>query len=109
MSAQRAKGTRYETELCDEFTSQGHPASRTGSANYGGGDLDVPSLPDMVFEAKNHKSIDLASFVDQAVTAGKRLNKLPVLFIKRRNRHARESYVVLPAWAFFDLLRRRPH
>lgn len=53
-------------------------------------------------ECKNTKEISLSSFVDQAQrNAG---NRIPVVVIKRRGKHVRESYVVMTLATFTSLV-----
>ena len=98
MSVQRAKGTRFETEVVNYLRSfWWDNALRTGSAHFGGGDIEVPTY---LLECKNHKTIDLAAFVSQAERAAERVDKLPAVIINRRMRNVAESYVVQPLWAW---------
>ena len=98
MSVQRAKGTRFETEVKDYLRAYWwEHAVRTGSASFGAGDIEVPTY---LIECKNHKTIDLASFLKQAETAADRVSKLPVVIINRKQRNVAESYTVQPLWAW---------
>ena len=62
-------------------------------------------LSDWCLEAKNHKSIDLAGFVDQAETEAKNAGaKWFSAIVKRRNRGVKDSYVVMPLWMWTELI-----
>lgn len=62
-------------------------------------------------EAKNHNEITLAAFVDQAVRQSIMYppedGVLPVVVIHRRGRNEVDhGYVVMPSWAFIELVTR---
>ena len=71
--------------------------------------LHRSSLPEVVkfsIEAKNHKTITLAAFVDQCVeNAGP--GQIPVCIIKRRGKaKVEDGYAVMPCWALEALVER---
>jgi hypothetical protein len=62
-------------------------------------------------EAKDHQTITLAAFVDQAVKQAAmypaELGTLPVAIIHRKGRpDVDNAYVVMPGWAFIELVTR---
>lgn len=65
MSKERAKGTAWETAVLRWLKDAGYgDAYRTGSAEYGKGDIYIPSLK-VAIECKNVARIDLADIVNQ--------------------------------------------
>lgn len=95
MSRERAKGTAWET-ACVEYLRTAFPhARRTGSADYGAGDIHV--APGVVIECKSVQRIDLAAIVDQAEAAGQRnAADLACAWIKRRGKGSPgDGYVVM--------------
>ncbi len=112
-SANKAKGTRYETEvtevLAEQFDAQRLP--RTGVKDEGDVEIRFPNFR-IVIEAKNHKTMQLADWIKQAEwEADNREEKLtdtaciPVVFAKRRGKSAANSYVVMDATEFMLLLK----
>ena len=95
MSKERAKGTAWETSCVDYLRTVFPTAKRTGSANYGGGDIDLH--PSYIIECKSVQRIDLAAIVDQAETAAKRnAADFACAWIKRRGKTSpAEGYVVM--------------
>jgi hypothetical protein len=65
----RDKGTKWETAVVAYLVSCGLSARRKAQAgNKDTGDIEVPSVPGVVIEAKNCKGQTLAQWVDEAVT-----------------------------------------
>ena len=95
MSKERAKGTAWESACVDYLRTSFPHAKRTGSANYGGGDIDL--APGVIIECKSVQRIDLAAIVDQAEAAGKRNSAdIACAWIKRRGKSSpAEGYVVM--------------
>lgn len=101
-------GSLYERQVADYLTSEGafgghvERAPRWGRIDKG----DLTGTGRFTAEVKNCKAIDLAGFMDEAevenVNSGR---DWPVVFIKRRRRPVSDSYVVLPAWAFVEIVR----
>jgi Holliday junction resolvase len=112
-SANKAKGTRFESEIVDllaeQFEAQRLP--RTGVKDEGDVEVRFKSFR-LVIEAKNHKGLSLADWIKQAeVEANNREAKLkdtacvPVVFAKRRGKGVANSYVVMDATEFMLLLK----
>src|SRR4051812_27086407 len=60
-------------------------------------------------EAKNHKTITLSTFVDQAVKQAEDYDEitLPVAVVHRPGRaEVDDAYVVMPGWCFIELVTR---
>jgi len=104
MSKARAKGTAWETDVCQYLSVAFPHVKRTGSANFGGGDIDV--APGVVIECKSVARIDLASITDQVEEARRRNNAdIAAAWIKRRGRSsAGFGYVVMTGDQFTWML-----
>lgn len=106
MSRQRAKGTRWETAIVDYLRGTGwvHAERRAlhGSADRG----DIAGLAGVVIEAKDHREIRLAEFVDEAVAEGDNANAdVAVAWIKRRGKASpADAYVLMTGVQFVSLL-----
>ena len=104
MSKERAKGTAWETAVVD-YLRIGFPhVKRTGSADFGAGDIDV--APGVVIECKSVARIDLAAIVDQTEAARTR-NKADIgaAWIKRRGKSSpADGYVVMTGAQFLWIL-----
>lgn len=108
MSRARRLGTTWETAVVDYLREHGFPwAERralAGAKDKGdiGGLVGGP-----VIECKNHRAIDLASFVDEANEEARNADApFGVAVVKRRGRaSAGEGYAVMDFATFVDLLR----
>jgi len=109
------KGSTWRHKVEQWFADAGFQTTVRG-IGYAGDDVLVcqrSSSPEpplrLSIEAKNHRTIELASFVDQAVEQAHDYDELtlPVVVIHRRG-HSRVdgAYVVLPGWAFLELITR---
>ena len=105
VNPQKGRGTRWESAVRDALMDAGLPARREvqrGAADVG--DLSIEGLPFSI-EAKDHKSIDLAAFVDQAnrqaANAGQPYG---VAIVKRRRKSVTDAYVVLDLATFIRIL-----
>lgn len=109
MSRERQKGTHWETQIVNYLADQfpDHNIRRTGSADYGAGDI-VGISPELVIEAKNVQRYQLAAWVDQAETAAERNNaELAVVWMKRSGRTSPGGgYVVMSGDTFTSILQR---
>ena len=103
VSAQRAKGTRFETAILPWLQQLWPKAERTGSRDYAAGDFANTGW--VVVEAKNQKRLDFNSWLKQAKAAGERLGKLPIVIANRERKSIGESYVVMELDVFVRLLR----
>lgn len=75
---------------------------RTGSRAHGEGDLRPEMTEPFTVECKNANSLQLSSWVDQAVETAVRLDefRIPIVVHNRKGRNCLEDYVTMPAWAF---------
>lgn len=106
MNPSKVKGSRWESRLRDWFRVNGAPhcerLALSGSADRG----DLTGMPGVVIEAKNHKTIDLASWVDELDQEMKNAGaEVGAVMFPRRNRTVDQAYAVMPAAVFARLLR----
>lgn len=104
MSAAKRKGTTWETAVTNYLRDQDIDARRVAQTGrkdtgdiHGGG---------IVWEAKDHKSIDVAGFVRQAVEEAKNAG-LPVgvAVVKRRQSNVKNAYVMTDLETFVRLIK----
>lgn len=105
-NAAKRKGDRWERALVDWFNDNGFPHVER---RYGAGQPhdrgDIIGIPGACIEAKNHKRIALAEFVDEAVEEAEEAGAAwPIAIVKRRYKPTEEAYAVMPLWALADLL-----
>lgn len=112
-SASRRKGTQHETAIVNYLRELGYDAERLRlSGRDDEGDV-VAKCDDVrvVIEAKAERSIDLASYVDEARRERDNYCKKrgldpatvdAVAVVKRRNKGIAEAYVVTSLNEFFD-------
>lgn len=110
-SANKRKGTQYESDLVNYFRARGLDAERlrlSGSKDEGDLVLKLGGRP-FVLEAKNAKAINLADFVHQAaIEAGHYASarKIPTpnyaAIVKRRQHSIDKSYVIAPLHEWLD-------
>ena len=105
MSAARQKGTSWETSIVNFLAESFPTARRTGSADFGGGDV-VGVYVDLVIEAKNVQKMALAEWVAQAEAAGERRGAwLRVVWAKRVGKGSPgDGYVIMSGHTFHRLL-----
>ncbi len=103
-ASSRRRGHDYERHLAAWLRQQGVQAVTSRELNGGrqeGSDI-ICDLP-VAVEAKNHKTLDLAGWLGQAMQdAG---DAPAAVFIKRRSKPVSRSYVVMEAGQFVALLR----
>jgi len=104
MSKARQKGTAFETAIVNYLRENGFPeAERWGSVDMGQGDIrNVP----MVLEAKNHKTMSLSEWCDQAEASGTKAGKLWAVIHKRTRRGTPKAYVTMSLENFVELLKK---
>lgn len=114
-AANKAKGSRYESEVCDALQGAGVKAKRlprTGAHDIGDAAFPVNGGT-VVLELKNRREINLAQFVAEAlVESANYEHKYPAeapafgaAVVKRRQKGVMESYVVMQLDEFIELLR----
>ena len=115
-SANKAKGSRFEGDLCDALQANGIRAKRlprTGSKDIGDAAFPLKVEGTVVLEAKNRRKLELAVFLDEAaVESANYESKYPAeapafgcAVVKRRQHNAESSYVVFELREFIDLLK----
>lgn len=107
MSAARRKGTSWESAIVDYLNGNGFPHAERRALHGALDKGDIAGIPGVVIEAKNHRAIDLASFVDEAnAEAVNASAHHGVAWVKRRGRtSAAEGYVVMDGATYVGLLR----
>lgn len=102
----KQRGTSFETAVVNYCRDHGFPYARrlalAGGADTGDITLgDEPAGGPVTIEAKDHAKLDLAGFVDEAITeAANAGTPLGVAVVKRRGKNVSQAYVVttLEAW-----------
>lgn len=90
----RQKGTLWESTILPVLQRVWKFAQRTGSRAYELGDF--ANTGRYVIEAKDHKTITLAAYMDQAKKAAARVpGGIPVVIVKRRRKNVLQAYVVM--------------
>lgn len=102
----KRKGTVWERRLADYLAAHGHPyADRLplrGNKDVG----DIGGIPGFVIEAKSHKAIDLATWMDECVV--EKLNarcRFGAVIFPRRSCKTDRAYVVMELRDFVDLIK----
>lgn len=107
MTASKAKGTRYETEMAEFFTrALGYRVERRAlKGNRDEGDLILHG--GWVAELKNEKTLRLGDYLDELRVEMRNANaELGVVLVKRRGKGPIGSYALLPMEVLLRLL---PH
>lgn len=106
MSTQRAKGTRFESEVVAFLQANGFPHAERRVGHGINDKGDVTGIPGWVLEVKNTKRIDWGEFMAEAkreaANAGVRLF---ALVVKKRLRPVHESYAVVELHTLVELMR----
>ena len=102
MNKAKQKGTAFETAvvrfLADETGAWVERRALSGTNDKG-------VFADWCLEAKNHKAIDLAGFVDQAESEARNAgSRWFAAIVKRRNKSVKDAYVVMPLWLWTELI-----
>lgn len=105
-SPQARKGATFERDVVAYFNANGHPYVERA---YGAGrpdDVgDLDGIPGWALELKNHKTLTLSGWLDEAEV--ERVNaraRFAAVIAKRRNKPASQSYVVMTLETFAELL-----
>ena len=107
-SPQKIKGSQYERDVVKWLRSMGYPCAERA---YGAGrhdDVgDIDGINGVVIECKNEKAIRIPQYLreleDEMTHADAETGV--VLIKKRGTSNISESYAVLPAWLWVDLLK----
>ena len=105
VSRERAKGTRFESEVCAYLRDHGHRyvERRAGRGVRDGG--DIAGLPGWVLEAKALRQLDVAGAVDEAEKERANVGvRFAAAILKRRRRPIGDAYVVVPLHRFAEVL-----
>lgn len=108
MNKSKAKGTAFETDTVNFLNEKPYDlqfARLTLSGKFDKGDLASHLAPSWTTECKNHKEIDLATWMREAeLEAINRGTWRYVVIHKRRGKGIRDAYVTMPLWAFREIL-----
>jgi Holliday junction resolvase len=105
--AMKVKGSVFEREVVRVLRAAGHAfAERAYGAGRPGDVGDIDGLPGFCIEAKCHRALDLAGWVDEAVTeaANAGAGVVPVVVAKRRGKPAEDAYAVMRLTDFARLI-----
>jgi hypothetical protein len=107
VSPERRKGSTFELAIVAYLRDHGHPhAERAYGAGRPDDRGDIDGLAGWTLEAKNHKTMDLAGWCDEAraeASNGPGSHWWAVI-AKRRNRPVSDAYVVMPLSQFAELM-----
>jgi hypothetical protein len=110
MTNHHRKGSMWRHAVEEWFAEAGFATTVRGIGYAGDDILARRGLLTLSIEAKNHREINLASFVDQAVEQALDYPDdiaIPVCVIHRpRRATVDDAYVVLPGCAFIELVTR---
>ena len=102
MSKTRQKGTSFETEVVRFLQCMGLTEAERNVLNSPLG--DIKNLP-IVVECKNHRTMTLAEWVDQAAASGTRVGKMHAVVHKRRGKNVSKAYVTMELKDFAVMLK----
>lgn len=95
--ANKAKAGRYERNTAAVFQEAGFPEADRDRQRGARDEGDICGVDNLTIECKNRKRLDVAGAVDEAIEEMKHKGTdWAIAAIKRRGKHARESYAVQP-------------
>jgi Holliday junction resolvase len=101
MSKTRDKGRRFENEVVDYLVENGFEYAVRNELNSPVGDIgNVP----VVLECKNHKTMTLAEWCDQAQRSSEKANKPWFVVHKRIRKNIKQAYVTTDLEQFAKML-----
>lgn len=107
MSKQKQKGTAAETAVVKYLRDHGFPYAerRALTGNYDQG--DITGCGPVVFEVKNHKTLDLAGWIKELIVEVENATAISgcVVAKKRGTTNPGDWYAVLPFGWFVELLK----
>ena len=117
MSATHQKGSRWR-HLVDEWFTEAGFITHIRGIGWSGDDLLVLEIDNRTWvvplrlsvECKNQKELRVATFVDQAIEQAHDYEELslPVVIAHRRGRATvDDAHVIMPGWAFLELITRK--
>lgn len=106
MSRQKAKGTRWESELVDTFHRAGFPHVERRALNGASDRGDLAGIPGLVVEAKDQARHSFAEWLDEAEQeATNDGDAHGVVWAHRRGKaRGEDGYVVMTGATFLSLL-----
>ena len=106
-NANKNKGSQWERDVAAYLREHGFPmADRRYGAGVQYDKGDLVGVPDFALECKNQRTIDLAGFLDEAIVEAKHARaRFGAAIIKRRQRSAKDAYVVMSLEQFVELIR----
>jgi len=105
-SPQKIKGSAYEREVAKALTEDGIPAERAYGAGRPDDVGDISGIREWVIECKNHAKFSLPQWLAEAeVERQNAKKKYGAVFIKRRGKSAKESYVLIDYNTFVQILK----
>lgn len=107
MSKQRAKGTAAETAVVRYLREHGFPYAERRALHGTSDKGDITGCGPVVFEVKNHKTIDLAGWLKELDVEMQNadVNYGAVIAKKRGTTDPGEWYAVMPLYRLIDLLK----
>jgi Holliday junction resolvase len=104
---QKAKGSQWERDVAKYFNERGFPKVER---RYGAGNTqdkgDLNGLDGFALECKNVGKITLSTIIEEALVEQRNAHAdYGVAIVKRRNRGAKEAYVVMTLEQWISLLR----
>jgi hypothetical protein len=106
MSASKAKGTKWESEIVRALREMGFVQAERRAGNGVHDRGDITGIPGLVIEAKNHNRTELAEWVKEAVAerdnAGARYGV--VWHHRRGHSRAEDGFVTMTGGTFLLLL-----
>lgn len=106
MSAERKKGTAWESAIVRALRAAGFAGVERRALNGSTDKGDITGLPDFVIEAKDQNRITLAEWVDEAEREARNAGELyGVVWAHRKGRaSAMDGYVVMSGRTFTRLI-----
>lgn len=120
-AANKAKGTRFESEVADYLQGQGIKAKRLprsgvkdiGDVAFPIGSSGLPEVTTVVVEAKNRQGMDLPTWIAESEVEAQHYQEkypaegptVPIVVHKRRGKGVHQAYVTMSLDTLVDLLR----
>jgi len=107
MSRNKQKGTSFETLVADFLSDNGFPYAERRALAGVNDKGDITGTPGLVWECKNHKTMNLAGWLDETMieTANAKAD-YGILVAKRKGRgNPAEQYAVMPLGMMVALLK----
>lgn len=101
----KAKGDRWEREVCALLVALGHRKVERGYRLGAPSDRgDVSGLPGWLLECKDTKRHELSVWLDEAKREAEPVGVLPALVVKRARRPTGQAFVVMELETFARLI-----